>query len=98
METTSIKDFAKAKGFVQITKAIRVNVNGYPYVTFIDSDNKSENIYFSKGAAMSVSAGQSFATIASEYEVCVSHNANGEERVKICRKSDIRVSIDDMFE
>lgn len=97
MERIAIKDFAKAQGFVQINKTVRTNVNGYPYITFINAKNEAENVYFSKGGAEEVKAGDNFIEVASNYDITMATNAEGEVRAKLCRKGGDRVSIDDLL-
>ena len=97
MDRISIKEFAKDKGFVQINKTIRANVNGFPYVTFINAKNESENIYFSKGGAEEVKAGDNFTDVASKFDITFATNAEGVTLPKLCRKGGDRVSIDDII-
>ena len=94
---SSIKDFAKQKGFVQLVPSVRVNMNGYPFVTFIDGDNKSENIYFSKKAAQGVTAGTPVSKeMIGNYQIAITENEEGEERIKLISNSD-RVNIADLL-
>jgi hypothetical protein len=98
MERISIKEFAQLRGFVQINKTIRTNVNTYPYVTFINAKNEAENVYFSIGGAEEIKAGQLFdKELASTFDIAMYQNEAGEERVKLCRKGGDRVSIEDLF-
>lgn len=97
MERISIKEFAKDKGFVQINKTVRTNINGFPYVTFINAQNEAENVYFSKGGAEEVKAGDDFPSVASKYDITYATNAEGETRPKLCRKGGDRVSLDDIL-
>ncbi len=95
--TMSIKDFAASKGFNQIVPVVRVNKTGYPYITFIDDDNKAENIYFSKNAALAVTAGTPVTKeMLSVYQVGFTTNEAGEERVKLITNSD-RVELSDLL-
>lgn len=98
METISIKDFAKSRSFVQINKTVKTNVNGFPYITFIDASNVAENVYFSKGASASIKAGDDFTAIIKDYEICSAENADGETRMKLCRKGGDRVELDSLFD
>jgi hypothetical protein len=97
MDKISIQDFAKAKGFIEINKTIRTNTNGYPFVTFINAKNEAENVYFSKGASAQVAEGGNFFDVAKDYEIGETTNAEGEVRVKLCRKGGDRMSIADLF-
>jgi hypothetical protein len=97
MDRISIKEFAKDRGFVQINKTIGGNLNGYPFVTFITADNKAENVYFSKGGAELVKAGDDFTSVAGKFDVTYATNAEGVTLPKLCRKGGDRVSIDDII-
>ena len=97
MERMTIKEFAKEQGFVQINKTIRANSSGYPFVTFINAKNEAENVYFSKGGALEVKAGDIFTDVAKNYDITMATNAEGEVRAKLCRKGGDRVSIDDLL-
>lgn len=48
---STVKEYATNNGFTQIVPTVRANENGYTYLTFINADNKAENVYFSKEAA-----------------------------------------------
>lgn len=85
----TIKEFCIAKSFVQLGKSIRTNNNGYPFITFIDKDNKAENIYFSKAAGESVGAGQPVTKdLLATLQVATTQNADGETRIKLISNSD----------
>ena len=93
----TIKEFAGQKGFTQLAPAVRVNTNGYPFLTFIDKDNKAENIYFSKKAAQGVAAGQVVTKdFLACYQIGVTKNEAGEERIKLISNSE-RVNLADML-
>lgn len=54
MEAISITKFMQEQGFTSLVPKIRHNVNDYPYITFIkteENSNISENIYLSQNAA-----------------------------------------------
>jgi hypothetical protein len=98
-ETISIKDYAQQKGFVQINKAVRFNINKYAYITFIDKDNKAENVYFSKGASEELMEGQVVdKDFLSKYEIMDTTNAEGEVRTKLVRKGGNRVDLSDLWD
>lgn len=98
LKTTSIKDFAKSKGFVNIVPRVRINDNGYPYVTFLDIDNKAENIYFSRKAAEQVAEGTPVdASLLSKHQIGFPKNADGEERIKLISNSE-RVDLFSLLE
>ena len=48
MNIISIREFASSRGITQIIPIVRTNVNGYPYLTMVDSKNVAENVYFPK--------------------------------------------------
>lgn len=97
--TASVKDFMKSNNFTQVHKEVRANTNGYPYITFIDSKNVAENIYFSKGASEQVSEGQEIKKgFFDNFLVATTTNATGEERIKIVRSGDsTRLDVEDLF-
>lgn len=93
----SVKDFAASRGFVQAAPVVRTNVNKYPYVTFIDSNNKAENIYFSINAAKGVTAGSPVdKQLLSTHMIGLTTNAAGEQRVKLISNSE-RIELADLF-
>tara|TARA_R110000796_G_scaffold118353_5_gene231999 strand:- start:8325 stop:8684 length:360 start_codon:yes stop_codon:yes gene_type:complete len=51
--TYSMAEFFKQAGIIQVNPKVNANKNGYPFITFIDGDNKAENVYFSKSLAPS---------------------------------------------
>lgn len=88
MKVVTIAEFAQEKGFVSVAQVVRENTNGYPYITFIDADNKAENVYFSKEAAKNVTAGQAVdADMMKTYQIAFTTNEAGEERVKLIGNS-----------
>ena len=87
--TESVKDFAKKRNFVSIVPTVRANENGYPYITFIDGDNKAENVYFSRAASAAVPAGTVVdKALLEKYQIGYTKNAAGEERVKLISNSE----------
>lgn len=97
MKTMSVKQFASEKGFTQIVPKVRVNENGYPYVTFIDGKNEAENIYFSKRAAEQVSDSMELTKeVLAGHQIGFVTNEAGEERVKLISNSE-RVDIDTLL-
>lgn len=92
----TIKEFIASKGFISIASAVRVNKNGYPYVTFIDADNKAENVYFSKKAP--VAEGQVIdKQFIAGFQIAEVENATGEKRTKLISNS-ARVSLADLLD
>ena len=89
LKVESIKDFAKSKGFMQLAPAVRINTNGYPFITFIDSNNVAENIYFSKSAAEQVAEGTPVdKSLLARHQIGITTNAEGEERIKLISNSE----------
>ena len=99
LETISVQEFMQKYGFVQVVKMVRTNTNNYPYITFIDSSNKSENIYFSVNAAKLVAEGQEIVKgFFSPFRAALTKNQAGEERWKIVAQGDgLRTSVEDLF-
>lgn len=82
-----IKDYVNEHNIVHFSDHVRVNVNGFPFVTFINGNNKPENFYFSKAASEHYGEGQ--AIVKGFFEnLCLrpTVNANGEERLKLSFK------------
>lgn len=88
LKTMSIKEYAQSKGITQIAPVVRTNVNGYPYLTLINAENVADNVYFSKAASMAVDAGTPVTKeMLAVYQVGITTNAAGEERVKLVSNS-----------
>lgn len=89
MKVSTIKDYCKSKGFKQIAPTVRVNTNGYPFITFIDAINVAENIYFSRNAANDNPAGKTVTKdMLTTYQIGIIENANKEVRIKLISNSD----------
>ena len=98
LHTISVKEFAKSNNFTSIAPAIRTNSNNYPYITFINADNKAENVYFSKSSSAGIGAGQLVTKeLLSSYQVAETTNAEGEKRMKLVSNSN-RVSLDSLLD
>ncbi len=67
--TMSVVEFCKSQNLTEIVPKIRINANGYPYVTFINSDNVATNIYFTVNASDTVSEGQDLREIAHDLQI-----------------------------
>ena len=94
---STIKEFAVQKGFTTVAPSVRVNTNGYPFITFIDDKNVAENVYFSKAAAAKVDAGQVVdKALMSQHQIALTRNEAGEERVKLISNSE-RIALDELF-
>lgn len=98
LQVLSVKEFAKQNGFVQLVPNVRTNVNGYPFITFLKEDNTAENIYFSRKASAAVAAGTPVdKQLLSVYQIGITTNAEGEERIKLISNSD-RVDISSLLD
>lgn len=95
--TMSVVEFCKSNDLTEIVPKIRINSNGYPYVTFINSDNVATNIYFTVNASDTVSEGQDLREIASDLQIVFVKNELGEDRIKLSRKSTSRLTVDNLF-
>lgn len=84
METISIQEFVTSNNFTSINECIRVNINGYPFVTFINADNVAENVYFSKSESEKVIEGTVITMeMLKSWSIATTTNAAGELRMKI---------------
>ena len=92
LKTQTIAEFVKSRNFVEINKLVSTNVNGYPFVTFIDSNNKAENIYFSKSSSDDVSEGDNVQDFIANCVIVETVNAAGETRLKLSKNSN-RISL-----
>lgn len=96
---SSIREFMVRNSFVSVHNAVRVNTNDYAFVTFIDKDNKAENIYFSKTASLLVAKDTPVdRDLFSQLVISEYINENGEPRVKLATQGDSsRISVEDLF-
>ena len=99
MNIQSLSSFCKSNKFTEIHKTIRENTNGYPYITFITSDNKAENIYFSKSKSSEVAAGMLISpSLLKDLQIATVTNANGESRTKLVGTGESnRLTLDDLL-
>ena len=94
----TLKEFCVSRGFTQFAPSVRVNTNGYPFVTFIDKDNKAENIYFSKASSKGVDAGVVVnKALFAGFQIGLTTNAQGESRVKLISNSE-RVDVNSLWD
>ena len=94
----SFRDFCKSEGITSICKKVRVNENGYPYITVLRGSD-AENIYFSKKAAAEVDEGLEVKSIANLLYVNTAVNSNGESRTKLSFAGNSSYEdVDSMFE
>ncbi len=82
------------KAFANITPIIRVNANGYCFLTFQTAANSAENIYFSK--SMQVVAGPTTVEFLRGLKACETANAAGELRWKLTDSAGSRIDIADL--
>ena len=93
----SVKAFCAKNAIIEVVPKVRVNDNGYPYVTFINKDNEATNVYFSINAAGTVEENQDIREIAKDLQIVYVKNAAGEDRIKLSRKSASRITVEDLF-
>lgn len=64
---------------------VRVNANQYPYVTILNKDGKSNNVYFGKKSSEVAKNffGKSIIPLLVDADLCQTANTNGEVRFKI---------------
>lgn len=93
-----VMDWMKSHNFTQVSNVVRENENGYPYVTFINADNKAENVYFSKNQAPNYAAGDAIERgFFSGLQIVLTVNSSGELRTKLGSATGNRVDIGDLF-
>jgi hypothetical protein len=94
LKTLSIAEFVKSKGFVEINNTIKLNSNGYPFVTFINADNVAENVYFSKAASANVKQDEELnIEMLNNYRIANTTNADGEVRTKLVSVNSKRINL-----
>jgi uncharacterized protein YbcV (DUF1398 family) len=97
METISLKEFMSKKSFSQIIPVVRRNTNGYAFLTFTSSDNKAENIYFSRTMSDSLTEGEKTTIdFLRSLKACNTVNAAGESRWKLTDSAGSRVELADL--
>ena len=94
MKTLSLKEFMQEKSFAQVIPVVRTNSNGYPFLTFTNSSNEAENVYFSK--SMLVEAGKVDIEFLRGLKACETTNADGESRWKLTDSAGSRVELADL--
>lgn len=98
LKTVSIAEFCKENNFVEVNHSIKTNTNGYPFVTFINADNKAENVYFSKATSTNLTAGSPVSiTMLANYRIAKTVNADGEVRTKLVSANSNRISLADLL-
>ena len=83
----------------QVNKSVAENNNGYKFLTFIDSANNAENVYFTKSLNEEVPTGTLVnRDFVADKIICIVENARGEVRYKIASKGEsMRINIEDLF-
>ena len=93
----TLASFVRDNSFTQVSR-IKMNSNGYPFVSFLTASGEWSHIYLSKRLGETVSEG-SEPKVLKGCVVSRCLNAAKEERIKICSPAEtgmIEVS-DDMF-
>jgi len=89
MKKISLKKLVQDKVVTNIS-SLRVNINGYPYVTMLVG-NKSQNVYFGQKTAELVSdtfsEGDSILAFLADAEVIETLNEKGEIRFKLSKNA-----------
>jgi hypothetical protein len=94
--TQTIASWCAENNIASTSKSVRSNTNGYCYVTFINKENKAENVYFSQKSE--VGAGDLVTKeLFAQYEIGHCTNADNEIRIKLIRKGGDRVDVADLF-
>jgi hypothetical protein len=88
----TVKEFFNAEGITSIVPFVRVNANGYPFVTLLNASNEANNLYFASNIAKEypegTPVGKGFFNNLTVYQ-----NKSGYWRFG----SALRVSVDDLF-
>jgi hypothetical protein len=94
MKTLSLKEFMADKKFSQVIPVVRYNSNGYAFLTFTNSSNEAENIYFSKTMSNSLTEGEKTSIdFLRSLKACNTVNAAGESRWKLTDSAGNRVDM-----
>ena len=99
IEAISLRDFIAQQGFVQLaTNKVRYNTNKYPFLTFIDANNKATNVYFSKNEAENILNMERLeGSYIKKLNVVMTTNAEGEKRFKLTTGNSERIDLDDLL-
>jgi hypothetical protein len=89
-------EFCKTNGITAINNNVRVNTNGYPFITVLRGSD-AENIYFSKNASSEVAEGSDVPSIAKSLYIVETVNAVGEPRIKLSFNKGNYTNIADLF-
>ena len=97
LKVVTVQEFMKSNDMISIVPVIRTNVNDYPYITFINNKNESENIYFSKDSSKLLTKGLPITRgFFANYSIGFTTNAAGETRTKLVGQGQ-RLSVEDLF-
>jgi len=97
VKVTPLGQFLQDNDFVDVVKEIRINKNGYPYLTCLNKDNEATNVYFTKASATKVKA-ESFdfeSEMPKAYGMWAKYSDDRENRMKITFSN--RISVKDLF-
>ena len=97
VKVTPLGQFLQDNDFVDVVREIRINKNGYPYVTCLNEDNKAENVYFTKTASARVKS-KSFdfdTEMPKAFGMWAEYSDDREKRMKITFSN--RISVKDLF-
>lgn len=99
LEVISVQQFMMNNNFVSVNRMVNTNVHGYPFVTFIDADNKAENVYFSVNTSAKYTKGQVIEPgFFKGLGIAKTINADGEMRTKLVNADGgNRILISDLF-
>ena len=95
---TDLRDFVKTNGFTEVVPAVRLNTNGYSFITFVNAKNEAENVYF--GSSISDSFSEDQILTKEDFkglQIFEYENAEGEPRRRLVQKGGNRISVDDLF-
>lgn len=88
MIVKSLKEFAAENNFKTVAPTVRENSNGYPFVTFINTENVAENVYFSKAAEKYKAGTPVTSEMLKTLQIGVVRNEAGETRTKLISNSE----------
>jgi len=90
MESISVKQLVK-EGIVSQLSPLRINTNGYPFVTVLDKKGKALNVYFGKKTSEVVldtfDVKDNIAKFVVDCNLIKTENADGEVRFKLSSSS-----------
>jgi hypothetical protein len=79
----TLVEYMKGEGHKAFSP-VRVNANGYPFVTLVGAESGAECVYFGREAGETVAEGEALS--ANDWFVVKSTNKAGESRLKLTRK------------